>query len=309
VHGYCDVYVWGDPCLYSATRFKDLIGINVWEEAETLAGGYSDYGETGVHWVPGYEVQDFDGVVDDPTRGPYVYGEESPGTLFFTMRLVIGETTCHLADAPVDDDNDGVGELWTNFKVHLVGETRCTAGGEGDTGNPCDAATGNKHEREVDYAGAGLELVRNYNSVLPIDFGFGPGWATPFHKRLERFADTLRLRRGDGSGDTFTDTGSGWAGPPDSRYRLADDPAGYRVTLADGAFELYDTAGKLLSETDRAGQTINYAYDTNGQLLTVTGPFGHTLTFAYDTASGNIASVTTPDGKLYQYEYDSEQRL
>ena len=55
--------------------------------------------------------------------------------------------------------------------------------------------------------------------------------------------------------------------------------------------ETYDTTGKLLSITSRAGVVQTMSYDGSGRLSSVTDNFGHQLIFSYD-ASGKLSSVT-----------------
>lgn len=70
-------------------------------------------------------------------------------------------------------------------------------------GNPIFAATGNKYQREVDFASpAGLDVVRHYNSSLP-------GWTHNWGMRVLANNSQARVIRPDGSAYDYTGTGLG----------------------------------------------------------------------------------------------------
>jgi hypothetical protein len=52
--------------------------------------------------------------------------------------------------------------------------------GDAMKGNPCNAATGNKFQSEVDLTSVdgGIPIIRYYNSQLMVDVGFGVGWTS-----------------------------------------------------------------------------------------------------------------------------------
>lgn len=168
-------------------------------------------------------------------------------------------------------------------------------------GNPCNLATGAKTERHEDYRSpTGLVFVRAHDSRGNIDYGFGRGWTTNFHKRIEVQSDFRSARRGDGRREPFVSVAGAWQPPADSDFALTEDATGYTLDLRDGSSERYDLDGRIISETNAAGQTTTFAYDVSGQLETVTGHFGNTLTFAY--VGGHLSTLTTPTGVIgYAY--------
>ncbi|TFH48601.1 MAG: RHS repeat protein, partial [Lysobacterales bacterium] len=242
---------------------------------------------------------EFDGVAEQ--LGNYVKNENQGGIFSFRQRGVINNTTCDI----------GPGEIWDFFTVYLMAENRCPVGdANSNIGNPCNAGSGNKHETETDYAsaGAGPSFTRSYNSQIPIDSGLGHGWISNFQKRLEKFDNSMRVRRGNGAGDVFTKSGSVWSGPVDSQYKLTEDATGYTVTRRDGSVERYALTGKMAYETDMIGRTTNYAYDISGRLSAVTGPFGHVIAFTYN-ADGRLATMVDPALEVTIYAYDSDGNL
>jgi YD repeat-containing protein len=160
--------------------------------------------------------------------------------------------------------------------------------------------------------------------------------------RVTDVQHTAVLYRPDGKQERFNQSGAAWSSDPDITDTLTEiDNAqnvatGYKVFIgALREYETYDTSGLLQAITNANGQTTLFAYSTSatpatvapevGLLLTVTDtkdrqlqftydgqshihqiilPDGGTLTYAYDVTSGNLLSVTYPDGKTQQYTYN-----
>ncbi|WP_316682838.1 hypothetical protein, partial [Ralstonia flaminis] len=114
------------------------------------------------------------------------------------------------------------------------------------------------------------------------------------------------------------------------------------VTSINGAYQLqsqgwqnvseryaYDQAGRLLRQTNGAGETTSYTYDLRGNVLSVTQPLGQTTRSAYDALNRKIAEVdptamaatwtynyfgkvtrhTDIGGAVYSYAYDNARQL
>ena len=75
----------------------------------------------------------------------------------------------------------------------------------------------------------------------------------------------------------------------------------------DDEVELYDSDGRLVSITNRAGLTQTLGYSA-GLLTQVTDPFGRSLSFTH-TPQGFIATMTDPAGGVYSYAYNSDGML
>jgi YD repeat-containing protein len=69
----------------------------------------------------------------------------------------------------------------------------------------------------------------------------------------------------------------------------------------------YDALGRVLSYTDKLGQTVLYTYDANGRELTRTNRNGEVVTRTYDVA-GRLATVSGP-GVDREYRYDALGRV
>lgn len=180
-------------------------------------------------------------------------------------------------------------------------------------GNPINGATGNKVQVERDYLGGGpfpLDLTRVYNSSARNELGpFGAGWASGLHVRLLRVSATqVDLARGDGRVFRFTESAGSWTSDADVELRLTAQMAGGSLsgwlvrTEADGT-ESYDTGGRLLSRSTRAGVQQRLAYDAQGRLASVSDAFGRSLSLSYG-ADGRVSAVTLPGGLLVRYAYD-----
>jgi len=88
----------------------------------------------------------------------------------------------------------------------------------------------------------------------------------------------------------------------------------HRITNALGhiiEYQRYDAAGRPLRVQDANGLITNYSYNSRGWLTGISHSDGsgqRSTTLSY-TATGDIQSITQPDGSALHYHYDSIQRL
>lgn len=183
-------------------------------------------------------------------------------------------------------------------------------------GNPCDPATGNKYQTEVDYgdSGTGLHITRTYNSALTRglrgdwDSPFGIGWRSNLTRYLHIRGNTIIVRAGDGRGEqwSYDDAGEQWRGDSDSDYRLVAQAGNYLLTSGNGNTDRYDASGKILESSTPQGWTTTYLYDDIGRLETVRGMFGRELRVTWDAGGQRIIAIENPYGGRkgrVQYEY------
>ena len=185
-------------------------------------------------------------------------------------------------------------------------------------GNPCDPATGNKIQVEVDYVGAGafpLRFVRTYNWLSQgLAGNLGAKWRHNYDRRLVGSVDAIGAFRDDGAIVKFERVGSGWVPDADVTDRLEElAEGGWKLTLSAGDLvETYDASGKLLTITNRAGLTQTLSYFATGPnagaLQQISDHFGRTIQFTY-TAQNYLLSLTDPEGKVIQYDYDTSAQL
>jgi YD repeat-containing protein len=137
--------------------------------------------------------------------------------------------------------------------------------------------------------------------------------------------DVATVTRQDGRLIQFSLSQGAWISESDTNERLIElKDAGGNTTgwtlnnAADNSIESYDADGKLISITNRTGQTqtLTYSIETTasniaptlGLLIRVTDAFGRQLNFTYDALS-RIKTMTDPSGGVYQYSYDTVGNL
>lgn len=194
-------------------------------------------------------------------------------------------------------------------------------------GDPVNAANGNELQEHVDYPAAGANLisfVRTYNSGSGfVDNQFGDGW-THGYRYSAKFPSaptptSVVMLRPDGASFTYDydSTTQKFTGPPYAGGTLTGTLAnsGYIQQLVftrfDGTKETYDYYGLLTSIAYAQGGTLTFSHVSTGQLESVNDGRGHQLTLQYTTLSGalRVSQMTAPDGRVYQYGYDSSARL
>ena len=217
----------------------------------------------------------------------------------------------------------------------------CTGGGDPNcpkccAGNPVNAGTGSKVQVEAVYRGAGAgPLVEQltYNSqTLNDQFAlwagmFGKGWKGNFERKINGGAVVARAQRPNGQELSFHAPASGNVYVPDADVAdqlqhftdSSGNTTGWKyVVAADDSTELYNSAGKVVSITDRAGLTTTLTYSTSttptqiaplsGMLIGVTNPFGRSLSYVYNSL-GRIATMTDPAGGITTFGYDANGHL
>ncbi|MCW8932842.1 MAG: DUF6531 domain-containing protein [Gammaproteobacteria bacterium] len=185
-----------------------------------------------------------------------------------------------------------------------VQSTHLKSGGCDGTmdGNPCNAATGNKFQTEVDYDSKNLKFIRHYNSLIKKNSALSNQWTHNFLSFLS-ISDTIQVHRPDGKILEFSnDTGS-WISDADITNTLTQLGSNWKFKTNNDSIETYNDAGQLLTTTTREGKTTSYTYNADNLLEQVTGPFGRTLGFAYD-ASNRLIILTTPENTAIHYTYD-----
>jgi YD repeat-containing protein len=96
--------------------------------------------------------------------------------------------------------------------------------------------------------------------------------------------------RDDGQLVSFNLQNGALAAPPGITLQMQQTSSGFTLTDPSDTVEAYDSTGKLLTVTSRAGVVQTMNYDTSARLSTVTDNFGHKLTLSYDP-QGRLSSV------------------
>ncbi|WP_281882896.1 RHS repeat-associated core domain-containing protein [Paenibacillus sp. YYML68] len=82
---------------------------------------------------------------------------------------------------------------------------------------------------------------------------------------------------------------------------------GYDLVLKDLTKYHFNSHGKLLTLSDRYGNTITYSY-SGEKVSKLSDPTGRELIFEYNSA-GLVSKITGPDSRTYTYEYDNQNNL
>jgi YD repeat-containing protein len=204
------------------------------------------------------------------------------------------------------------------------------AAGSPLTGDPINAATGNKYLQDDDYPDGGwLTFRRFYNSSEgAASSAIGTQWRHSFDRSLDIIGSppaTIIVLRPSGSQEFFTKSNGVWGTDPDVNDTLTEIDNAQGVATSYTLFvaalrqtETYSATGLLQSVVDETGQGIALTYSTSltaaaiapnpGLLLTVTDSQGRQLQFQY-TAAALLSQVTLPNGGQLTYSHDSNGNL
>lgn len=228
-----------------------------------------------------------------------------PGSYRFSIQEIINTTVCNILPASLTK--------YFTIYTHDFSNEKNLGSSCASAGTPCNVATGNKYQPEVDYLDplSTLTFVRHYNSQLAlIDFGLGFGWTSSFHKRLEIYTNStvIRARRFDGRIERFSLIDLTWQGDPENTLALVENAAGYTLRLQDDTEERYDLTGRIVSETDSNGKTLTYSYNADSRLGGVVDDYGRTVSLTYNS-DGHLDTVLKPSGETVRYVYDTNRNL
>lgn len=217
-----------------------------------------------------------------------------------------------------------------------AGPTECPL--QQSVGQPVNVTNGNMYLQQSDYhlpgAGAPISITRTYNSQSSTIGLFGRGWSTDYDEAIVSYDNNLKRPNEPSGRATYFGRAVGSSGPflplAGNFYgQLTQTTGGYTLALKDGTTKQFNTAGKLLSITDRNGNQTTLAYNLSGKLSSVTDPFGRILSFLIningsvisiaDTtgivadytygAGGELLSVTYADNSAFSFGYDGSLRL
>ena len=125
---------------------------------------------------------------------------------------------------------------------------------------------------------------------------------------------SVGLVQGDGTMAFFAANGQGgWSSQPGplaftslSRQIGGPQNGDFILEGTDGVKEVFDpSSGRLLSVTDRDGNTTSYAYNGSGQLTSVTNDLDETTVYAY--SGGYLSTVTDYARRVTTLGYNSGQ--
>ncbi len=170
---------------------------------------------------------------------------------------------------------------------------------------PVTVTNGNMYLQQVDFrlpgAGEATDVTRTYNSVSQNIGLFGRGWTSTYDETVTEVAGGgLELTLPDGRLVNFL--------TPDFYGQTVKNGNGtFTVTFKDGYIHQFNTAGKLVSLTDRNGNQTLLTY-AGGKLSSVIDPFSRVLTITTNTP-GQVTSISDSVGTIASYAYGGNNEL
>ena len=196
-----------------------------------------------------------------------------------------------------------------------LGNPACHCGAA-PAGDPIATGAGNLFEQVTDYETAGqnkLRFVRSYNSTgIAVNPNtpartLGVNWRSMYDRYLTvALPSTVTAERADGQVLTFRFTGSAWVSDSDVDITLVQSGSVWTFTDHDDTVETYSVAGTkgtLTSITMRGGYGQTLQYNASSQLTSITDTYNRSLQLTY--SNGLLNTVTTPDGLVLTYGYNS----
>jgi YD repeat-containing protein len=185
-------------------------------------------------------------------------------------------------------------------------------------GNPISIGSGNKYQREVDYANGALTVDRHYNSMgSAAEINIGNKWRFGFDRsvRVSRINNVatgwVDVQRPDGKLYSFKQNAGAFLVDSDVSDRLTQlrdvngNAIGWQIVASRSQeTERYALDGKLNSVTTLGGETTFFTY-TGDKLTTITDQYGRKITLQYDSL-GRVSGFIDPSGAAYSYEYVAE---
>lgn len=177
--------------------------------------------------------------------------------------------------------------------------------------DPINLSTGNLWRTETDLMiqARGLPIVweRTYNSRSDYNGLLGFGWTFTYGERLEPRDDgSVLYREADGTEHVFLpDSSGGFVSPAGKHMHLRQESAKLIVRTKEGNESVFAPDGRLLTISDRNGNTVLLEYDAEGNLSTIQDAGGRTV-LTVDVEDGHIVSVTDLSGRILQYTYSGD---
>jgi len=225
----------------------------------------------------------------------------SPGTYWISLTVTdsIGRTSTASANIYVQAANNG------------------TTSGQPVGADPVVLSAGNYIQEHVDLKMTGkgfpFEFKRFYNSKFGDQTGLplGFGWTHSYNDRINNTGTNVLAIRGDGSTWTFFPSGGGYTNEPGVFDVLATNSAagGWLLTDKNQMVKRFDTAGRLVSVSDKNGNTVSNIY-VGGVLRQIQDTAGRMVVLNTNANSyGCISDITDPLGRTIRYEYDAQTNL
>jgi RHS repeat-associated protein len=185
-------------------------------------------------------------------------------------------------------------------------------------GKPIDLASGIVWYTATDLTLTGrmpIAVTRHYRTLDPTLGPFGVGGRHTYEVFVRAVTSDLVLLL------TPENIRPRFVRQPDGTYLNPDYPAyrGARLTrnpdgtttlrYKDGRVWTFNSAGWLIRQVDRTGNTVLIQRDGQDRVTSLVEPGGRALTFSYSGSDLKVQQVTDPLGRMVQYTYDGGNRL
>jgi RHS repeat-associated protein len=124
---------------------------------------------------------------------------------------------------------------------------------------------------------------------------FAGGWFFNFEQNLAIGANQITFTDAARRTHTFSGSGAAWTAPNGFLATLAPDGSNWRLTFFDQSYLTFDSAGRLLAETDKNGNTTTYTW-TSGNLTRIIAANGQYIELSYSSGALTSASYATAAG-------------
>ncbi len=169
------------------------------------------------------------------------------------------------------------------------------------------------HRQELFTAQGGplaTQVTLSYNSLDRLDGVLGLGWSHSYDLYLHENSDgTMVLTGGAGKRFYFANGSGGYvARTGDYSTLTANGDGTWTITLKSALVYQFGADKKLSGITDRNGNSVTVDNSVTDQ-TTVLDPAGRATVINYDTESGKIATITAPDGQVFDFSYNASSGL
>gem|GEM_PF-1528450 len=168
----------------------------------------------------------------------------------------------------------------------------------------------NRTELSWSAPGGGMVFARTYISGGASRGQFGVGWSHSYERRIQD-RGTGGVAEIDGRGQELVfslDSSGNYASPRPGAVSLSrEDDGSWVVAYKAGVTYRYQSDGKLVSLSDRNGNTYRLEYSLAGDLSRIVDPTGAALQI--EIVDGLIRSATAKNGDRCLFAYSSDGRL
>jgi hypothetical protein len=171
-YGRCEMYYDFGQCYAGAVQQRSIYFLALYEATNWFPSERRSMAASTVSQYPN--------VIDthdtSATTGPMGTSMGIAGPYWWEIRNVINTTNCLI-------DPSSVSRFVKVYSRSAANDENlgCQSSSGTTVGNPCNVATGNKYQKELDSDDSTLPITRHYNSKLTeVDFGIGQGWLTKY---------------------------------------------------------------------------------------------------------------------------------